>query len=43
LLKKHEPFKDQPTAAELEYKTEELKPEEAEKIVGGLEPVDGHI
>ena len=43
LLKKHESFKDQPAAAELENKMEELKPEEAERIAGGFNPVDGLI
>ena len=43
LLKKNESIKDQAATAELENKTGELKPEEAEKIAGGLNPVDGHI
>ncbi len=30
-----EPKKDQPASAELEHKSEELKPEDAEKIAGG--------
>lgn len=42
LLKKSESSKDQAAAAELENKTQELKPEEAEKIAGGFNPVDGH-
>jgi hypothetical protein len=29
------PKKDQPAAAELETKSEELKPEDAEKVAGG--------
>ena len=42
LFKKDESIKDQPAAAELENKTEELKPEEAEKIAGGAGPIDAH-
>ena len=42
LLKKDESINDQPAEAELENKTEELKPEEAEKIAGGIEPPSGH-
>ena len=41
LLNKDEPIKDQPASAELENQTEELKPEEAERIAGGFNPVDG--
>jgi len=36
--KKEESFKDQPAAAELEHKTEELSAEEAAKIGGGGQP-----
>ena len=43
LLKNDESIKDQPAAAELENKMEELKPEEAERIAGGFNPVDGLI
>lgn len=32
---KDQPKKDQPATAELETKTEELKPEDAEKVAGG--------
>jgi len=38
LLQKDESIKDQPAAAELESKTEELKREEAEKIVAAGQP-----
>ncbi len=38
LLKKDESIKDQPAAAELENKTEELQREEAEKIVAAGQP-----
>ena len=38
LLKKDESIKDQPATAGLEHKTEELKREDAEKIVGGGQP-----
>ena len=37
-LKKDESIKDQAAEAELEHKTDELKREEAEKIVGGGQP-----
>ena len=40
LLKPDESIKDQPASAELE--NEELQLEEAEKIVGGAEPENGH-
>lgn len=43
LLKKDESNKDQPAAPELENKTEELKREEAEKIVAaGQPPIVNH-
>jgi hypothetical protein len=42
LLKKDGAIKDQAATAELENKTEELKPDEAEKIAGGFNPIDGH-
>jgi len=35
LPKKDESVKDQAASAELEHKSEELKPEETEKIAGG--------
>jgi hypothetical protein len=38
LLKNDESIKDQPAASELENKTEELKREEAEKIVAAGQP-----
>ena len=34
--KQDEPIKDQPAAAEMEKHTEEIKPEDAEKVAGGL-------
>jgi len=33
--KKEELIKDQPAAAELEHKSDEIKPEDAENITGG--------
>jgi hypothetical protein len=32
---KHEPTKDQPATAEFEIKSDELKPEDTDKIAGG--------
>ncbi len=42
LPKTNESIKDQAATAELENKTEEIKPDEAEKIAGGYGPIDGH-